>query len=189
MPIDFHHSIKETAVHAEAMDFAREVLKPARTGSMAHAKNRERFLATRPAYAAAIMGGLVKGQIDPDDSNVRCQTDYGLQPMTQEEILWRYHFAPADIKNSTRIIWSNGEFDPTSVVSVDFLPTPIDRCASRMILTSDMAHREDLFLPDPTDSQSLRSSGTRKFRYSRSGSSFASEWQLLSVGFVLFASG
>ncbi|KAI2617711.1 peptidase S28 [Hypomontagnella submonticulosa] len=84
-----------------------------------------------------------------------CKLKYGVTPMTQEEIFQRYHFSPAEIKNSTRIIWSNAEFDPTSAVSVDYLPLSTDPCASRMILTSNMAHREDLFAPDPSDSEAL----------------------------------
>ncbi|KAI1378058.1 peptidase S28 [Hypoxylon crocopeplum] len=84
-----------------------------------------------------------------------CQLKFGVTPMTQEEIFERYHFSPAELRNSTRILWSNAEYDPTSAVSIDYLPTPVDKCASRMILTSDMAHREDLFLPDPTDSKTL----------------------------------
>ncbi|KAI0380613.1 peptidase S28 [Hypomontagnella monticulosa] len=84
-----------------------------------------------------------------------CKAKYGVTSMTQEEIFERYHFSPADIKNSTRIIWSNAEFDPTSAVSVDYLPLSTDPCASRMILTSNMAHREDLFMPDLADSETL----------------------------------
>ncbi|KAI1134031.1 peptidase S28 [Hypoxylon sp. FL0543] len=84
-----------------------------------------------------------------------CQLLYGVTPMTQQEIDQRYHFSPDEIRNSTRIIWSNAEYDPTSAVSVDYLPLSTDPCASRMILTSDMAHREDLFLPDASDSEPL----------------------------------
>ncbi|KAI1453136.1 peptidase S28 [Annulohypoxylon moriforme] len=84
-----------------------------------------------------------------------CELKYGHLPMTQEEIFQRYHFSPENIKNSTRIIWSNAEYDPTAAVSVDYLPISTDVCASRMILTSNIAHREDLFLPGPNDSVTL----------------------------------
>lgn len=75
--------------------------------------------------------------------------------MSQEEIFKRYHFSPAEIRNSTQIIWSNAEYDPTSSVGVDYLPIPDGYCKSRMILTSDMAHREDLFAPDPSDRETV----------------------------------
>ncbi|KAI2472709.1 peptidase S28 [Annulohypoxylon bovei var. microspora] len=84
-----------------------------------------------------------------------CKLQYGITPMTQEDIFRRYHFSPDEIKNSTRIIWSNAEYDPTASVSVDYLPLSTDVCASRMIMTSNIAHREDLFLPGPNDSLTL----------------------------------
>ncbi|KAI1770116.1 acyl-CoA dehydrogenase NM domain-like protein [Hypoxylon cercidicola] len=65
MPVDFHLNSTETAVRAQATDFARGVLKPARTDYMAYKEHQKRFQATRPAYAVAIAGGLVKGQIAP----------------------------------------------------------------------------------------------------------------------------
>ena len=80
-----------------------------------------------------------------------CQRQWGITPLTDKEIEERYHFSPADIQKSTRIIWSNGEFDPVSAVSVSYLPPSVDPCASRMILTSNMAHCEDLFLPGSSD--------------------------------------
>lgn len=86
-----------------------------------------------------------------------CKLKNGTRPMTHEEIFQRYHFSPANIENPTRIIWSNTEYDQTSSVSVDrYLPILLDVCASRMILTGDMAHREDLFKPDSSDRETLR---------------------------------
>ncbi|KAI4862306.1 peptidase S28 [Hypoxylon rubiginosum] len=90
-----------------------------------------------------------------DSTPQYCQQTYGVTPMSQEDIFERYHFSPAEIRKSTRIIWSNAEYDPTSAVSVDYLPVPSDVCASRMILTSDMAHREDLFMPDASDRKTV----------------------------------
>lgn len=65
MPIDFHLSSREAAVRTQAMNFARDVLKPVRTEYMVYKEHQKRFQATRPAYAAAVAGGLVKGQIPP----------------------------------------------------------------------------------------------------------------------------
>lgn len=84
-----------------------------------------------------------------------CRQQWGVTPLTGQEIEERYHFSLQDIYNSTRIIWSNAEFDPASAVSVSYLPLTTDRCASRMILTSNMAHREDLFLPESDDRETV----------------------------------
>ncbi|KAI1090935.1 peptidase S28 [Rostrohypoxylon terebratum] len=112
-------------------------------------------------YIPVASSNIPEGVIFPafplasDSQPQACKLKYGHLPMTQEEIFRRYHFSPEDIKNSTRIIWSNAEYDPTAAVSVDYLPISTDVCASRMILTSNIAHREDLFLPDPNDSVTL----------------------------------
>ncbi|KAI0882945.1 peptidase S28 [Annulohypoxylon maeteangense] len=112
-------------------------------------------------YIPLASSNIPEGTIFPafptasDSRPQACKLEYGHLPMTQEEIFQRYHFSPEDIKNSTRIIWSNAEYDPTASVSVDYLPPSTDICASRMILTSNIAHREDLFLPGRNDSPTL----------------------------------
>lgn len=65
MPIDFHLSPSEAAVHKAAAGFAQNVLKPARAEYMKHNEHHKRFQATRPAYSAAVAGGLLKGMISP----------------------------------------------------------------------------------------------------------------------------
>ncbi|KAK4442527.1 acyl-CoA dehydrogenase/oxidase [Podospora aff. communis PSN243] len=65
MPVDFHLGPTEAATRAAAASFAQHVLKPARTEYIQHAKHTDRFQATRPAYAAAVQGGLLKGQVSP----------------------------------------------------------------------------------------------------------------------------
>lgn len=83
-----------------------------------------------------------------------CADEYpGVVTLTQQQIEQKYHVSEVDLANSTRIILSYGGFDPTT----GFAPSPFphrpitDRNASRFLLVSDMAHREDLFAPDPTD--------------------------------------
>ena len=66
MPIDFHLGAAEASVREAAVSFAEGVLRPARAAYMAHSAHHERFQATRPAYEAAVAGGLVKGQLHPD---------------------------------------------------------------------------------------------------------------------------
>jgi len=65
MPVDFHLSASEQGTRAAAAGFAQHVLKPARAEYMKHERHEERFQATQPAYAAAVKGGLIKGQVSP----------------------------------------------------------------------------------------------------------------------------
>ncbi|KAL2192274.1 acyl-CoA dehydrogenase/oxidase [Corynascus similis CBS 632.67] len=65
MPIDFHLGSSEAATRAAAAGFAQNVLKPARAEYLKHQEHQKRFQATKPAYAAAVQGGLLKGQISP----------------------------------------------------------------------------------------------------------------------------
>lgn len=60
---------------------------------------------------------------------------------------------PASLRNSTRIIFPNAQYDPIAATAVapGDLPLTADPCASRALLTSDMAHREDLFARLPSD--------------------------------------
>ncbi|KAH6650481.1 acyl-CoA dehydrogenase/oxidase [Chaetomium tenue] len=65
MPVDFHLGPTEAATRAAAAGFAQNVLKPARAEYLKYTEHSERFQATQPAYAAAVQGGLLKGQISP----------------------------------------------------------------------------------------------------------------------------
>jgi alkylation response protein AidB-like acyl-CoA dehydrogenase len=65
MPIDFHLGPSEAATRAAAAGFAQHVLKPARAEYLKHEEHHKRFQATQPTYAAAVQGGLLKGQISP----------------------------------------------------------------------------------------------------------------------------
>lgn len=65
MPVDFHLGPSEAATRAAAAGFAQHVLKPIRAEYMKPEHHHERFQATEPAYAAAVKGGLLKGQVSP----------------------------------------------------------------------------------------------------------------------------
>lgn len=65
MPVDFHLGPSEAATRAAAAGFAQNVLKPARSEYLNHTEQHARFQATQPAYAAAVKGGLLKGQVAP----------------------------------------------------------------------------------------------------------------------------
>lgn len=65
MPVDFHLGPSEVGTRAAAAGFAQHVLKPIRAEYMKLEQDHERFQATQPAYAAAVKGGLLKGQVSP----------------------------------------------------------------------------------------------------------------------------
>ncbi|KAB5554371.1 acyl-CoA dehydrogenase/oxidase [Coniochaeta sp. 2T2.1] len=65
MPVDFHLSPTEAGTRAAAAGFAQHVLKPIRAEYTKLESQADRFQATQPAYAAAVQGGLLKGQISP----------------------------------------------------------------------------------------------------------------------------
>ncbi|KAI1121827.1 acyl-CoA dehydrogenase [Nemania abortiva] len=65
MPIDFLLSSSEAGTRAAAASFAKNVLSKARPTYMAYTSHSERFQATEPTYAAAVAGGLIKGQLSP----------------------------------------------------------------------------------------------------------------------------
>jgi alkylation response protein AidB-like acyl-CoA dehydrogenase len=65
MPVDFHLSASETATQVAAVSFAHGVLRDARAAYIIYPSHKERFQATKPAYEAAVAGGLIKGQLAP----------------------------------------------------------------------------------------------------------------------------
>jgi hypothetical protein len=76
-------------------------------------------------------------------------------PLSQDKLWNQYHFSPNELQKATRIISSKAQYDPTSGVTVDYMPLRTDKCKSRLLYTSDMAHREDLFAPGPTDRKTV----------------------------------
>ncbi|KAK7906123.1 hypothetical protein LTR67_000849 [Exophiala xenobiotica] len=85
-----------------------------------------------------------------------CDAQYNLSTPSPQQLRTRYKYTPEDLQNSTRIIWSLGQYDPTSAVSpnqpgINAPTMTADRNVSRILYTSNMAHREDLFAPDPSD--------------------------------------
>ncbi|KAF2111380.1 peptidase S28 [Lophiotrema nucula] len=102
------------------------------------------------------------GTIFPTQSTTRtvqdgaCLQAYNATTLSKSEIETRYHFSPAEVQNSTHIIWSKGEYDPTSAVEPLELPIRTDRHASRTLYAPDVAHREDLFRSNEKDRESTR---------------------------------
>ena len=71
--------------------------------------------------------------------------------MTADQLAERYHLSHAQYEKSDHIIFSIGQYDPTSALSPLYLPVTADRQASRVLYVSNMAHREELFAPTKED--------------------------------------
>ena len=85
-----------------------------------------------------------------------CYEKYNITTPSPEELQTKYRYTPEDLRDSTRIIWSLAQYDTTSGVSpnapgINAPALSADRNISRILYTSNMAHREDLFAPDPSD--------------------------------------
>ncbi|KAJ4481926.1 serine carboxypeptidase S28-domain-containing protein [Lentinula aciculospora] len=68
-----------------------------------------------------------------------------------EELEAKYHFTPEKVSSSERIIFSVGQYDPTTSLAPMLLPSG-SRNVSKTLYVSGMAHREDLFAPSDSDS-------------------------------------
>ena len=89
-----------------------------------------------------------------------CDARYNISTPSGNQLRKQYHFTPADLRNSTRIIWSLGQYDPTSGVSpnapgINAPSLSVDRNVSRILYTTNMAHGEDLFSPLPDDRETV----------------------------------
>jgi hypothetical protein len=83
--------------------------------------------------------------LDTNAVRTACEAIYGVPTLTKAELDARYHLSPREIQDSTHIIFSLGEYDPTSGTEPAALPLSADRHASRSLYAADVAHREDLF--------------------------------------------
>ncbi|KAI1130432.1 peptidase S28 [Nemania abortiva] len=80
-----------------------------------------------------------------------CAQKYNATLLTQEQFWGDYHLSTEELNNSTRIIFSVAEYDPTTAVVGANPPLTADPCRSRRLYASDMAHREELFYPTDGD--------------------------------------
>ncbi|OAP64033.1 hypothetical protein AYL99_00005 [Fonsecaea erecta] len=89
-----------------------------------------------------------------------CDQSYNISTPSASKLMEQYKYSPQHLLNSTRIIWSLAQYDPTSGVSpnqpgINAPAMSVDRNVSRILYTSNMAHREDLFAPDPSDKDTV----------------------------------
>lgn len=75
------------------------------------------------------------------------QSEFNITPMTAEQLEETYHLSRKNYVNSERIIFVEGQFDPTTSVAPYSFPTTSNRNASKVLYVSNMAHREELFAP------------------------------------------
>lgn len=88
-----------------------------------------------------------------------CRARYGVSAPPAEELYRKYHFTNEELQNSTGIIFSLAEFDPTTSIAGPFdfvLPLRGDPYASRRLFTTGMAHREDLFAQDNMTKETVK---------------------------------
>ncbi|KAK9421866.1 putative Serine carboxypeptidase S28-domain-containing protein [Seiridium unicorne] len=97
-------------------------------------------------------GTIFALQINASDYfDAYCQQTYNSTSMSQTQIWNRYLLSPDDLRNSSRIVFSLAQYDPTTALASSYVPQSADVCASKYLYVSGMGHREDLFYPDPTD--------------------------------------
>lgn len=85
-----------------------------------------------------------------------CEAKYGVPTLTKAEVYARYHLSPAELRNSTHIIFSLGEFDPTSATEPAYLPLTANIHQSRVLYAPGVAHREDLFASEVGDGEGVK---------------------------------
>ncbi|EJF58988.1 hypothetical protein DICSQDRAFT_128566 [Dichomitus squalens LYAD-421 SS1] len=88
-----------------------------------------------------------------------CETLFNLTQVNGADVLTRYNVTREDIGNSTHIIFSENEYDPTTSVAVppdwlgDNVSTDIDK--SVVLFVAGTGHGQDLARPNATDPSSL----------------------------------
>ena len=88
-----------------------------------------------------------------------CESLFNLTQVSGAEVRAKYKVSPEDIGNSTRIIFSENEYDPTTSVAVppDWLGdnVSVDPDKSIVLFIAGTGHGQDLALPEATDPESL----------------------------------
>ena len=84
-----------------------------------------------------------------------CKQLWNVTTPSQSEILERYHLTDADLVRTGRIMFSRGQYDPTSAMGPQALPSTADRKATKILYVSDMAPREALFAPATVDRKTV----------------------------------
>ncbi|KAJ7475971.1 serine carboxypeptidase S28-domain-containing protein [Mycena latifolia] len=106
--------------------------------------------------------GSVFAATAPYDSTPFCQQTFNITPPTRTELFAKYHFDEATIRNTTRIIYSQGGADPVRGIAPDeswFQLAPTDPNAPRYVYADYATHTQDLvcsLIPGNDDPSLLR---------------------------------
>ncbi|KAJ7166404.1 serine carboxypeptidase S28-domain-containing protein [Mycena crocata] len=106
--------------------------------------------------------GTIFAATAPFDSTPTCQQMFNITPPTRTELFAKYHFDEATIRNTTRMIHSQGGADPVQGIAPDeswFQLAPTDPDTPRYVYADFAAHTQDLItslLPGNDDSSLLR---------------------------------
>jgi hypothetical protein len=98
---------------------------------------------------------IFPAEITSDVRAAACRKAYNTSLMMSEEFNARYKTSPRDLLESKKILFSYGAFDPTTAAGVPEIPITAERCASRRLVTTGMAHREDMFRPQEGELQAV----------------------------------
>lgn len=90
-----------------------------------------------------------------------CQSKYNITPPRADELRKTYKWTRNDLQESTRILWTGGEYDPNMAhaASIPGFNSPRisgDINVSRYMHISQMAHCEDAHAPADTDKETVK---------------------------------
>ncbi|KAF7363200.1 Peptidase S28 [Mycena venus] len=91
--------------------------------------------------------GTIFAPTAPYDSTSSCQQTFNITPPTRTELVAKYHFDEATIRNTTRVIYSQGGVDPVRGIAPDqswFEIAPTDPNAPRYVYADYATHTQDL---------------------------------------------
>ncbi|KAJ6568688.1 serine carboxypeptidase S28-domain-containing protein [Mycena capillaripes] len=99
-----------------------------------------------------VAAGTIFAATSPYDSTPSCQQRFNVTPPTRTELFAKYHFDEATIRNTTRVIYSQGGVDPVSGLAPDeswFRLAPTDPNAQRYVYADYATHTQDLIVSFP----------------------------------------
>ncbi|KAJ7435209.1 serine carboxypeptidase S28-domain-containing protein [Mycena galericulata] len=106
--------------------------------------------------------GTIFAATAPYDSKPYCQQTFNITPPTRSELFATYHFDEATIRNTSRVIYSQGGVDPVRGIAPDeswFQVAPTDPNAPRYVYADYATHTQDLassLIPGNDDPSLLR---------------------------------
>lgn len=73
-----------------------------------------------------------------------CEPTFGIKPFTARELADKYHLSQKYYEQTKRILYTAGQYDPTTVLGPEPFPLSPDVNKPRVLHISNMAHCEDI---------------------------------------------